>query len=211
MMPPPRELPMKKEWFVLHTLTGQENKVQKNILARVKLEDMGEYIGRCIIPTERVTEKKNGKTRTVTKKFFPGYVLIEIALYDESKGVDPVTHKRAVVERTWQFLRETPGFIGFVGGERPMPLRPDEVDAILSNKPADVAEKPRPKVDYFVNETVKVNDGPFLGLTGIVSMVDPDKGKLKVEVNIFSRKVQVDAEYWQVEKVAIEETFPEAK
>jgi len=196
---------MKKEWFVLHTLTGQENKVQKNILARIKLEDMGEYVGQCIIPTERVQEKKNGKTRTVTKKFFPGYVLIEIALYDESKGIDPDTSKRAVIERTWQFLRATPGFIGFVGGDRPMPLRQDEVDAILSNKPADAAEKPRPKVDYRVNDIVKVNDGPFLGLTGTVSMVDPDKGKLKVEVSIFNRKVLVDAEYWQVEKVAVEE------
>ncbi len=196
---------MKKEWFVLHTLTGQENKVQKNILARVKLEDMAEYVGQCIIPTERVQEKKNGKTRTVTKKFFPGYVLIEIALYDETKGIDPVTRKKAVIERTWQFLRSTPGFIGFVGGERPMPLRQDEVDAILSNKPADAAEKPRPKVDYHINEIVKVNDGPFLGLTGTVNMVDPDKGKLKVEVSIFNRKVLVDAEYWQVEKVAVEE------
>ena len=192
---------MKKEWFVLHTLTGQENKVQKNILARVKLEDMGEYVGQCIIPTERVQEKKNGKTRTVVRKFFPGYVLIEIALYDETKGIDPATRRRAVIERTWQFLRATPGFIGFVGGERPMPLRPDEVEAILSNKPAEAAEKPRPKVDYHINDVVKVNDGPFLGLTGSVSMVDPDKGKLKVEVSIFNRKVLVDAEYWQVEKV----------
>jgi len=196
---------MKKEWFVLHTLTGQENKVQKSILARVKLEDMGEYVGQCIIPTERVTEKKDGKTRTITKKFFPGYVLIEIALYDEARGIDPATGKRAVIERTWQFLRATPGFIGFVGGERPLPLRPDEVDAILTNKPADGTEKARPKVNYNVNDIVKVKDGPFLGLTGTVSLVDPDKGKLKVEVSIFNRTVLVDAEYWQVEKVAVEE------
>ena len=196
---------MKKEWFVLHTLVGQENKVQKSILARTKLEDMGEYIGQCIIPTERVTEKKNGKSRTITRKFFPGYVLIEMALYDDGRGIDPATNKRAVYERTWQFLRATPGFIGFVGGERPMPLRQDEVDAILSNKPADASDKGRPKVSYNVNDIVKVNDGPFLGLTGTVSMVDPDKGKLKVEVSIFNRTVLVDAEYWQVEKVAVEE------
>lgn len=196
---------MKKEWFVLHTLTGQENKVQKSILARVKLEDMGEYVGQCIIPTERVTEKKNGKTRTITRKFFPGYVLIEIALYDESKGVDPDTRKRSVVERTWQFLRATPGFIGFVGGDRPMPLTAEEVEAILSNKPADASKKARPKIVFNVNDVVKVNDGPFLGLTGTVSMVDPDKGKLKVEVSIFNRTVFVDAENWQVEKVADEE------
>ena len=82
---------MKKDWFVLHALTGQENKVQKSILARTKLEDMGEYIGDCIIPTERVTEKKDGKTRTYKKKFFPGYVLVQLALYDEARGIDPAT------------------------------------------------------------------------------------------------------------------------
>ena len=201
---------MKKEWFVLHTLTGQENKVQKNILARVKLEDMGEYIGQCIIPTERVTEKKNGKTRTVTKKFFPGYVLCELALYDEARGVDE-NGKKAIYERTWQFLRETPGVIGFVGGDRPTPLKQQEVDAILLDKPSSGQSVARPRVNFSVDETVKITDGAFMGLTGQISMVDPDKGKLKVEVQVFGRKVPVDAEYWQVEKVAVEETFEPLK
>jgi transcriptional antiterminator NusG len=201
---------MVKQWFVLHTLTGQENKAQKSIEARVKLEHMEDYIGRCVIPTERVTEKKNGKKRTITKKFFPGYVLSELALYDESKGVDE-NGKKAIYERTWQFLRETPGVIGFVGGERPSPLKQSEVDAILLDRPSGAAVAERPKVNFSVDETVKITDGAFMGLTGQVSMVDPDKGKLKVEVNIFNRKVQVDAEYWQVEKVAIEETFESLK
>ncbi len=201
---------MVKQWFVLHTLTGQENKAQKSIEARVKLERMEEFIGRCVIPTERVTEKKDGKKRTITKKFFPGYVLAELALYDESKGLDE-NGKKAIFERTWQFLRETPGVIGFVGGDRPQPLKQSEVDSILLDRPSVGAMAERPKVDFSVDETVKINDGAFMGLTGQVSMVDPDKGKLKVEVAVFGRKVPVDVEYWQVEKVSIEETLEPLK
>jgi transcriptional antiterminator NusG len=171
---------------------------------------MGDYIGECIIPTEKVTEKKNGKSRTITKKFFPGYVLCELALYDEAKGVD-ASGKKAIYERTWQFLRETPGVIGFIGGDRPMPLKQHEVDAILFDKPASGGASERPRVIFSVDETVKIIDGAFMGLTGQVSMVDPDRGKLKVEVTIFNRKVQVDAENWQVEKVAVEETFESLK
>ncbi|MBR2921413.1 MAG: transcription termination/antitermination protein NusG [Kiritimatiellae bacterium] len=201
---------MEKQWFVLHTLTGQENKVQRSIEARVKIERMEDYIGRCVIPTEKVSEKKNGKKRTIVKKFFPGYVLCELALYDEARGVDD-NGRKAIYERTWQFLRETPGMIGFVGSDRPMPLKKHEVDAILLDKPNGAQDVERPKFNFSVEDTVKINDGAFMGLTGQVSMVDPDKGKLKVEVNIFNRKVQVDVEYWQVEKVAVEETFSEAK
>ena len=201
---------MVKQWFVLHTLTGQENKAQKSIEARVKLERMEEYIGRCVIPTERVTEKKDGRKRTITKKFFPGYVLAELALYDEAKGLDE-NGKKAIFERTWQFLRETPGVIGFVGGDRPQPLKQSEVDSILLDRPSAGAMAERPKVDFSVDETVKINDGAFMGLTGQVSMVDPDKGKLKVEVAVFGRKVPVDVEYWQVEKVPIEDTLEPIK
>ncbi len=201
---------MDKQWFVLHTLTGQENKAQKSIEARVKLERMEDFIGKCVIPTERVTEKKNGKKRTIIKKFFPGYVLCELALYDEAKGVDE-NGKKAIYERTWQFLRETPGVIGFVGGDRPQPLKQSEVDAILLDKPSGASSVERPKVNFSVDETVKITDGAFMGLTGQVSMVDPDKGKLKVEVQVFGRTVPVDAEYWQVEKVAVEETLEPLK
>ena len=201
---------MDKQRFVLHTLTGQENKAQRSIEARVKLERMEDYIGKCVIPVERVSEKKNGKKRTITKKFFPGYVLCELALYDEARGIDE-NGRKAIYERTWQFLRETPGVIGFIGGDRPMPLKQQEVDAILSDKPAGAPVAERPKINFSVDETVKITDGAFMGLTGQVSMVDPDKGKLKVEVNIFNRTVQVDVEYWQVEKVSVEETLVEPK
>ena len=201
---------MVKQWFVLHTLTGQENKAQKSIEARVKLERMEDFVGRCVIPTERVTEKKDGKKRTITKKFFPGYVLCELALYDEARGVDE-NGKKAIYERTWQFLRETPGVIGFVGGDRPTPLKQQEVDAILLDKPSSGQSVARPRVNFSVDETVKITDGAFMGLTGQISMVDPDKGKLKVEVQVFGRKVPVDAEYWQVEKVSVEETIEPLK
>lgn len=194
---------MKKEWFVLQTLTGQENKVQTSIKVRTVQEEMGEYVGQCVIPMEKVTETKDGKKRTLNKKVFPGYVLLEMALYGE--GTDPATGKRAVVERTWQFLRETPGIIGSWLMQRPTPLSQAEVDAILSTKLAQAVEKPRPKVTFNVDDTVKINEGAFMGLTGLVSMVDPDKGKLKVEVNVFSRKVPVDVDYWQVEKVSEED------
>ena len=197
---------MDKQWFVLHTLTGQENKAQRSIEARVKLERMEDYIGKCVIPVERVSEKKNGKKRTITKKFFPGYVLCELALYDEARGIDE-NGRKAIYERTWQFLRETPGVIGFIGGDRPMPLKQQEVDAIRSDKPAGAPVAERPKINFSVDETVKITDGAFMGLTGLVSVVDPDRGKLKVEVQVFGRKVPVDVEYWQVEKVAVEETF----
>ena len=201
---------MEKQWFVLHTLTGQENKAQRSIEARVRLERMEEYVGKCVIPTERVTEKKNGKKRTITKKFFPGYVLCELALYDEAKGLDE-NGKKAIYERTWQFLRDTPGVIGFVGGDRPQPLRKSEVDAILLDKPSSGPDAVRPKVSFSVDETVKIVDGAFMSLTGQVSMVDPDKGKLQVEVQVFGRKVPVDVEYWQVEKVAIGDALESAQ
>jgi transcriptional antiterminator NusG len=196
---------MKKEWFVLQTLTGKENKVRDSINARVRLEGMQDYIGECQIPVEKVTETKDGKKRTLTKKVFPGYVLVQLALYEEGGGIDKDTGARAVVPRTWQFLRETPGVIGSWLQQRPMPLKQSEVDAILSNKPVDGSARPRPKIEFTVGETVKIKEGAFLGQVGTVTVVDPDKGKLTVEVQIFGRKAPVDAEYWQVEKVSVED------
>ena len=197
---------MKKDWFVIQTLTGKEGKVKESIEARVKKEEMHEYIGTCLIPTEKVTETKDGKKRTINRKVFPGYVLVEMALYTGGEGADTEPRKRVVVDRTWQFLRETPGvIIGSWLKRLPAPLSQAELDAIISTKPSQAAEKPRPKVVFTVGETVKLNEGAFMGLTGLVSMVDPDKGKLKVEVQVFSRKVPVDVDYWQVEKLSAED------
>ena len=187
---------MTKQWFVLHTLTGQELKVRRSIEARIRLEEMGHYIGEVVIPTEKVSEVKNGKKTTITRKFFPGYVLINLALYaDES---------REIIEPTWRFLKETPGVIGFIGGERPMPLSSKEVDDII-NQVAEKEEKVKPKVVYEPGELVKIIDGPFMSFTGTVDEVDPDRGKLKVSVAIFGRSAPVELEYWQVERSVIED------
>ena len=137
-------------------------------------------------------------------------MICELALYNEAKGLDE-SGRKAIYDRTWQFVRETPGVIGFVGGDRPTPLKQSEVDAILLDGPAAGPAVERPKVDFAVEETVKIVDGAFMGLTGQVSMVDPDKGKLRVEVQVFGRKVPVDAEYWQVEKVSLDETLDPLK
>jgi len=185
---------MTKQWFVLHTLTGQEHKVKRSIEARVRLEEMDRYIGEVVIPTEKVSEVKNGKKTTTTRKFFPGYVLINLAWYDE---------KRQVLEPTWRFLKETPGVIGFIGGDKPMPLSEKEVDDII-NQVADKEEKVVPKVVYDPGETVKITDGPFMSFNGVVDEVDPDRGKLKVSVAIFGRSAPVELEYWQVERADVE-------
>ena len=181
---------MEKQWFVLHTLTGQEQKVRDSILKRLEQEEMGEYVDEVVIPTEKVSEVKKGVRTTTTRKFFPGYVLVHVALYDEERNLR---------EKAWYFIRETPGIIGFIGGERPVELQPEEVDSVL-NQVEEKREKVKPKVEFEPGETVKINDGPFLNFSGVVEEVDPDRGKLKVSVAIFGRSAPVELEYWQVER-----------
>jgi len=185
---------MTKQWFVLHTLTGQEQKVKRSIEARAKIDEMSDFIGEVVIPTEKVSDVKNGVKKTVTRKFFPGYVFISLALYDESK---------TMLEPTWRFLKETPGVIGFIRGKHPMPLSATEVDAIV-NQVAEKKEKVKPKVQFEPGETVKIIDGPFMSFNGTVDEVDPDRGKLKVSVAIFGRTAPVELEYWQVERAVSE-------
>ena len=181
---------MQKQWFVLHTLTGQEQKVRESIRRRIKQEEMGDYIEDVIIPTEKVSEVKKGVRSTITRKFFPGYVLASMALYDE---------KYQIREKVWFFVRETPGIIGFIGGEKPVPLRAEEVEVIL-HQVEEKKEKVKPKVVFEPGETVKIIDGPFLNFNGTVEEVDPHRGRLKVSVAIFGRSAPVELEYWQVER-----------
>jgi len=180
---------MQKEWFVLHTLTGQENKVKESISRRLKQEEMEEFIDAVIIPTEKVSEVKKGVRSTTTRKFFPGYVLVCMALYDE---------ERKLREKSWYFIRDTQGIIGFVGGDEPVPLQPEEVEVVL-HQVEEKKEKVKPKVVFEPGETVKITDGPFLNFSGVVEEVDPNRGKLKVSVAIFGRTAPVELEYWQVE------------
>lgn len=183
---------MEKKWFVLHTLSGQENKVYENVRKRRQVEEMEEYLDDILIPTEKVSEVKQGKKRETVRKFYPGYVLVQAALYNEDNSVN---------ERTWHFIQDTPGIIGFVGGEQPAPLRQEEVDSIL-NQIEEKKQRVKPKIDFEVGETIKINDGPFMNFNGTIDEVEPEKGKLKVSVSIFGRSAPVELEYWQVEKIS---------
>jgi transcriptional antiterminator NusG len=178
------------QWYVLHCLPGQEQKVLDSIEKRKVREEASDLIHQVLIPTERVEEVKRGKRATTTRKFYPGYILINMDLVDE---------KNQLIDRSWYFIRETPGIIGFVGGERPIPLRKEEVDSILAQI-HDREDKVVPKVNFERGESLNVNDGPFKGMTGIVEEVDQEKGKLKVSVSIFGRSTPVELEFWQVEK-----------
>ena len=181
---------MQSQWFVIHTLAGQEMKVKDSIEKRLKAEEMGEYIREVLVPMEKVAEVRGGKKSVTSRKLHPGYVYIDIALLDEN---------RRLLDRPWYFIRETPGIIGFVGGERPIAVEEDEI-AVIKAQVSDSADQERPKVQFDVGETIKINDGPFLNFSGVIEEVDPDRGKLKVTVNIFGRNTPVELEYWQVEK-----------
>jgi transcriptional antiterminator NusG len=178
------------QWFVIHTLSGQEQKVKENIERRVKVEEMSDWIKEVLIPTEKIAEVKKGKKTTSTRKFYPGYILVHMRLLNE---------KNQLCDKPWYFVRETPGIIGFVGGDRPVPLKPDEVDSVLAQI-EERQEKVAPKVAFETGETVKVNDGPFQNFTGVIEEIDPGRGKLKISVSIFGRSTPVELEYWQVER-----------
>jgi transcriptional antiterminator NusG len=181
---------MKSQWFVIHTLAGQEQRVKDSIEKRLKAEEMGEYINEVLVPMEKVAEVRSGKKTVTTRKLYPGYVFIDMVLLDENQRL---------IERPWYFIRDTQGIIGFVGGDRPTPASPEEV-AMIKAQISESEDHEKPKVNYEVGETVKINDGPFLNFSGVIEEIDPERGKLKVTVNIFGRNTPVELEYWQVEK-----------
>lgn len=181
---------MSTQWFVLHTLSGQELKVKESIEKRIKTEEMGDLIREVLVPMERVAEIRNGKKTVTTRKLYPGYVFIDMVLLDE---------QGKIIEKPWYFIRDTQGIIGFVGGDRPSPTPADEIDSIKAQIEAS-EDTERPKVSFEVGETVKINDGPFLNFSGVIEEIDPEKGRLKVTVNVFGRNTPVELEYWKVEK-----------
>ena len=181
---------MQTQWFVIHTLSGQEQKVKESIEKRLKTEEMGEYIKEVLVPMEKVAEVRSGKKTVSTRKLYPGYVFVDMALLDENKRV---------IEKPWYFIRETPGIIGFVGGDRPQPSSAEEI-ATIKEQISESEDQERPKVHFEVGETIKINDGPFLNFSGVIEEIEPERGKLKVTVNIFGRNTPVELEYWQVEK-----------
>ena len=181
---------MSSQWFVLHTLSGQELKVKESIEKRMKPEEMGEYIREVLVPMEKVAEVRGGKKSVTSRKLYPGYVFLDMVLLDEN---------RRVIEKPWYFIQDTPGKIGFVGGDHPTPASQEEIDHIKAQI-SESEDSERPKVSFDVGETVKINDGLFLNFTGVIEEIDPTRGKLKVTVNIFGRSTPVELEYWQLEK-----------
>ncbi len=181
---------MPSQWFVIQTLSGQEQKVKESIEKRIKPEEMGEYVTEVLVPMEKVVEVRNQKKTVTNRKLWPGYVFVDMTLLDENKKI---------IELPWYFIKETPGVIGFVGGEPPIPTPTEEVEAIKAQISAS-EDSERPKVSFAVGETVKINNGPFLNFSGVIEEIEPERGKLKVTVNIFGRNTPVELEYWQVEK-----------
>jgi len=173
----------KKDWFVVHTYSGYEERVKKNLEQRIKSMDSDGDISEVIIPTEDEVEVKNGQRRTVTKKILPGYVLIRMNLNDFS----------------WGIVRNTPGVTGFVAsGNKPVPLDEDEVKRIMKQMEA---EAPRVKVGFKQGQSVRVIDGPFIDFIGTVDEIDSDKGKVKVLLSLFGRETPVELDFLQVEKL----------
>ena len=181
---------MKTGWFVLHCLSGQEQKVRDSIQKRLKTDEMESYIGEVLLPMEKVVEVRGGKKTVTTRKLHPGYVYIQMSLLDEN---------RRLLEKPWYFIKDIQGVIGFVGGERPVEVSVEEID-VIKVQISDSEDVEKPKVNFEPGETVKINDGPFLNFSGVIEEIEPEKGKLKVTVDIFGRKTPVELEYWQVEK-----------
>ncbi len=173
----------KKEWFVIHTYSGYEERVKKNLEQRIKFMDTEGEIFQLMIPTEEEIEVRNGQRHTVTKKILPGYVLAQMKMSDQS----------------WNIVRNTPGVTGFVGsGSKPVPLPEEEVERILGQM---AAEAPRVKVGFRQGQSVRVTDGPFLDFVGVVDDISADKGKVKVLLSLFGRETPVELDFLQVEKL----------
>ncbi|HEX3426441.1 MAG TPA: transcription termination/antitermination protein NusG [Acidimicrobiales bacterium] len=175
-------------WYVVHTYAGYENKVKSNLESRIASMNMEERIFEVVIPVEDVIEFKNGKKQVVSKKVFPGYLMVRMDLDDDS----------------WYVVRNTPGVTGFVGlGARPTPLSRKEVENILQVKVdgQETTKKGRPRLEYEVGESVRVKEGPFADFTGTIAEINEDQLKLKVLVNIFGRETPVELEFAQVAKL----------
>jgi transcriptional antiterminator NusG len=175
------------QWFVIHTYSGYENKVKTNLEKRVNSMGMEDQIFQVLVPVEETLEVKDGKKRTIQRKIFPGYVLVEMTMTDDS----------------WYVVRNTPGVTGFVGsGSKPTPLLPEEVDQIMYQMGL-LEARPRPvaKIDVEVGENIRVRSGPFDGFIGVIDEIDAERGKLRVLVSMFGRETPLELDFAQVEKL----------
>jgi transcriptional antiterminator NusG len=172
-----------KHWYVIHTYSGYEERVKKNLEQRIKLMDTVDEISEVVVPTEEEVEVRSGQKRTVSKKILPGYVLVHMKMSDSS----------------WNVVRNTPGVTGFVGsGIKPIPLREEEVSQILKQM---TAETPKIKVGFKSGQSVRVTDGPFTDFVGVVDEINTQKGKVKVLLSLFGRDTPVELDFLQIEKL----------
>ena len=176
---------MAKRWYVIHAYSGYEKQVKRSLEDRIQRAALEDMFGDVLVPTEEVVEMRGGQKRRSDRKFFPGYVLVEMEMTDD----------------TWHLVKDVPKVMGFIGGtaERPAPISPKEADAIL-DRLQEGADKPSPKVLFEPGEMVRVVDGPFNDFNGVVEDVDYDKNRLKVAVLIFGRSTPVEPEFHQVAK-----------
>ena len=176
----------KKRWYVVHAYSGMEKSVRRALLERVERMGMKDRFGEILVPTEEVVEVKAGQKSVTERRFFPGYILVEMEMTDE----------------TWHLVRNTPKITGFIGGKsnKPTPIPQHEIDKLLQQM-QDGVDKPRPKVSYEVGELVRIKEGPFADFNGNVEEVSYDKSRLRVLVTIFGRSTPVELEFGQVEKV----------
>ena len=176
---------MAKQWYVIHTQTGYEDKVRSSLEAKMKSVSGEDKISQVLVPIEQVSEIKAGKKKISQRKFFPGYILVEMDLTDD----------------TWYMIKSITGVTGFVGaGARPIPLKGEEIDAILKQT-KDAKEKPTPKVMFEKGEAVRVIEGPFMNFNGTIEEANAGKGKIQIMISIFGRATPVELEMWQVEKI----------
>ncbi|MDD5037893.1 MAG: transcription termination/antitermination protein NusG [Dehalococcoidales bacterium] len=172
-----------KQWYVIHTYSGYEERVKKNLEQRIKFMDAESEVFQVVIPTVDEVEVRDGQRRTVTKKILPGYVLVQMNMSDQG----------------WNVVRNTPGVTGFVGsGSKPVPLKEKEVNQILQQM---TAEAPTVKVGFKQGQSVRVVDGPFTDFVGVVDEISPEKGKIKVLLSLFGRETPVELDSLQVERL----------
>ncbi len=176
---------MAKRWYVVHAYSGYEKQVMRSLVERVKLYGMEDLFGEILVPTEEVVEIKNGQKRRSERKFFPGYVLVQMEMNEDS----------------WHLIKDTPRVLGFIGGtaDKPQPITQKEADIILQ-RVQEGGDKPRPKTLFEPGEMVRVIDGPFADFNGVVEEVNYEKSRLRVAVMIFGRSTPVELEFSQVEK-----------
>lgn len=175
----------KKRWYVVHAYSGYENYVKEALLQRIRQDSMEDKFGEILVPTEEVVELRAGQKRKSERKFFPGYVLVEMEMNDQ----------------TWHLVRSTPKVLGFIGGtsDKPAPITSKEADLIL-HRLSESTDKPKPKVLFEIGEVVRVIDGPFADFNGVVEEVNYEKSRLRVAVLIFGRSTPVELQFDQVEK-----------